>query len=137
MSRLLKPPVLLSLLTALVLGTTQNYAVGSQEAVDCISMPSCASFDAASAEAESKEEETEFNWEPYAKKMLKKIRRNWIPPVAARKGTPGQAKVRFYIEPEGGLACINIVGFEGPPEFAAAAQAAVCKSTPFETVSDG
>lgn len=132
MSRPLNPLVLLSLSTALALGTTPNDAAGSQKAVDCISLPSCESADAASAEAESKEEEAEFNWKPYAKKMLRKIRRNWIPPAAARKGTPGKAKVRFHIEPEGGLACIDIVGFEGPPEFAAAAQAAVCRSTPFK-----
>jgi TonB family protein len=133
MSRLIKPLVLFPVLAALALGNTQIYAADSSEVEKCLSLPDCTIMDGESGgREESQDESAESDWEPYAKKMLRKIRRNWIPPDAARKGRAGQAKIRFYIEPGGELACVEIKEFEGPPEFAAAAQAAVCKSTPFK-----
>jgi TonB family protein len=133
MSRMIKPLVLLPILAALALGTTQIHAADSSEVKKCLSLPDCVIMDGESGGGEeSQDEGTETDWEPYAKKMLRRIRQNWNPPEAARRGTPGQAKVRFYVEPNGELACVEIKEFEGPPEFAAAAQAAVCKSTPFK-----
>ncbi len=72
-----------------------------------------------------------YDWGPYAKAMLRKIRRNWHIPQIARLGVPGVAKIRFYIERDGTVSGLSILDESGKPPMDFAARDAISLSSPF------
>jgi len=73
-----------------------------------------------------------YNWGPYAAAMLRKIRRHWRIPEIARLGVQGVAKIRFYIERDGTVSGLRIIGESGKPPMDFAARDAIATSSPFE-----
>jgi len=73
-----------------------------------------------------------YDWGPYAKAMLAKIRRNWRIPEIARLGVQGVAKIRFYIERDGTVTGVQIIDESGKPPMDFAARDAISHSSPFE-----
>ena len=50
-----------------------------------------------------------YDWGPYAKAMLAKIRRHWRIPDIAMLGVEGVVKIRFYIERDGTVTGLQIL----------------------------
>jgi TonB family protein len=73
-----------------------------------------------------------YDWGPYAKKMLAKIRRNWRIPEIARLGVEGVVKIRFFIERDGTVTGLRIIDESGKPPMDFAARDAIGDSSPFE-----
>jgi len=73
-----------------------------------------------------------YDWGPYAKAMLAKIRRHWRIPDIARLGVEGIVKIRFYIEQDGTVTGIQIIDESGKPPMDFAARDAIGNSSPFE-----
>ncbi len=73
-----------------------------------------------------------YDWGPYAAAMLRKIRRHWRIPEIARLGVSGVAKIRFYIERDGTVTGLKIIGESGKPPMDFAARDAIATSSPFE-----
>jgi len=73
-----------------------------------------------------------YDWGPYAAAMLRKIRRHWRIPEIARLGVPGVAKLRFYIERDGTVTGLRIIGESGKPPMDFAARDAIANSSPFQ-----
>jgi len=73
-----------------------------------------------------------YDWGPYAKAMLAKIRRNWRIPEIARLGVEGVVKVRFFIESDGTVTGLQIIDESGKPPMDFAARDAIAHSSPFE-----
>jgi protein TonB len=73
-----------------------------------------------------------YDWGPYAKAMLAKIRRHWRIPEIARLGVQGIVKIRFYIEKDGTVTGIQIMDESGKPPMDFAARDAIADSSPFE-----
>jgi len=73
-----------------------------------------------------------YDWGPYAAKMLRKIRRNWIIPEIARLGVAGVVKIRFYIERDGTVSGLQILDESGKPPMDFAARDAIARSSPFD-----
>lgn len=72
-----------------------------------------------------------YDWGPYARAMLAKIRRNWLIPELARLGVTGIVKVRYYIQPDGTVSGLQIMDESGKPPMDFAARDAIARSSPF------
>ena len=72
-----------------------------------------------------------YDWGPYAKMMLAKIRRNWNIPTLARMGVPGRVRIRFFIESDGTVTGMQILDESGKPPMDFAARDAIGLSSPF------
>ena len=73
-----------------------------------------------------------YDWGPYAKAMLAKIRRHWRIPEIALMGVHGVVKVRFFIERDGTVSGLRIMDESGKPPMDFAARDAIGDSSPFE-----
>ncbi len=73
-----------------------------------------------------------YDWGPYAKAMLAKIRRHWRIPEIARLGVEGVVKIRFFIERDGTVTGLQIIDEIGKPPMDFAARDAIADSSPFE-----
>jgi TonB family protein len=75
-----------------------------------------------------------YDWGPYAKAMLVKIRRNWYArmPELALLGVPGVVRIRFYIERDGTVTGLTITDESGKPPMDFAARDAIAASSAFE-----
>lgn len=73
-----------------------------------------------------------YNWGPYAKAMLAKIRRHWRIPEIAMLGVQGVVKIRFFIERDGTVTGLQIMDESGKPPMDFAARDAIAHSSPFE-----
>jgi protein TonB len=73
-----------------------------------------------------------YDWGPYAKKMLRKIRMNWQIPEIARLGVDGVVKIRFFIERNGAVTGLQILDESGKPPMDFAARDAIGDSSPFD-----
>ena len=78
-----------------------------------------------------------YDWGPYAKSMLAKIRRHWRIPQIARMGVSGIVKVRFYIEMDGTVTGLRIIDESGRPPMDFAAHDASADSSAFEPLPAG
>jgi TonB family protein len=78
-----------------------------------------------------------YDWGPYAKSMLAKIRRHWDIPEIARLGVSGIVKIRFYIEMDGTVTGLRIIDESGKPPMDFAARDAIADSSPFEPLPAG
>jgi TonB family protein len=78
-----------------------------------------------------------YDWGPYAKAMLAKIRRHWRIPEIARLGVSGIVKIRFYIEQDGTVTGLSIVDESGKPPMDFAARDAIADSSPFNPLPPG
>jgi len=70
-----------------------------------------------------------YDWGPYAKAMLRKIRRNWQIPEIARLGVQGVVKIRFFIERDGSVSGLQILDESGKPPMDFAARDAIMTSS--------
>ena len=75
-----------------------------------------------------------YDWGPYAKSMLAKIRRNWYDrmPEIAMIGVQGVVRIRFYIERDGRVTALRIMDESGKPPMDFAARDAISASSPFD-----
>jgi TonB family protein len=73
-----------------------------------------------------------YDWGPYAKAMLAKIRRHWRIPEIAMLGVTGVVKIRFFIESDGTVTGLRIMDESGKPPMDFAARDAIAHSSPFE-----
>ena len=73
-----------------------------------------------------------YDWGPYAKAMLAKIRRHWQIPEIAQLGVSGVVKIRFFIERDGTVTGLRIVDESGKPPMDFAARDAIAHSSAFE-----
>ena len=73
-----------------------------------------------------------YDWGPYAKAMLAKIRRHWRIPEIAMLGVSGVVKIRFFIERDGTVTSLHIVDESGKPPMDFAARDAIAHSSPFD-----
>lgn len=72
-----------------------------------------------------------YDWGPYAKMMLAKIRRNWKIPAIAQMGVSGSVRIRFYIERDGSVTGLKISNESGKPPMDFAARDAILDSSAF------
>jgi len=73
-----------------------------------------------------------YDWGPYAKKMLAKIRAHWRIPEIAQLGVPGVVRIRFYIERDGTMTSLAILNESGKPPMDFAARDAIGGAAPFD-----
>jgi len=73
-----------------------------------------------------------YDWGPYAKKMLAKIRRNWRIPEIAMLGVSGVVQVRYFIERDGTVTGLRITSESGKPPMDFAARDAIAYASPFD-----
>jgi protein TonB len=73
-----------------------------------------------------------YDWGPYAKAMLAKIRRHWRIPEIAMLGVEGIVRIRFFIERDGTVTGIQILDESGKPPMDFAARDAIADASPFE-----
>ncbi len=73
-----------------------------------------------------------YNWGPYAKLMLAKIRRNWRIPEIAQLGVSGAVRIRFFIERDGTVTGLKILNESGKPPMDYAARDAILDSSAFQ-----
>ncbi len=73
-----------------------------------------------------------YDWGPYAKKMLAKIRRHWRIPEIALLGVSGVVQVRYYIERDGTVTGLQITSESGKPPMDFAARDAIGNASPFD-----
>lgn len=73
-----------------------------------------------------------YDWGPYAKMMLAKIRRNWDIPEIARLGVSGVVRIRFFIERDGAVTGLQIIDESGKPPMDFAARDAILDSSAFK-----
>ena len=78
-----------------------------------------------------------YDWGPYAKSMLAKIRRHWQIPAIARMGVSGIVKIRFYIERDGTITGLRIMDESGKPPMDFAARDAIADCVNFEPLPTG
>jgi TonB family protein len=78
-----------------------------------------------------------YDWGPYAKSMLAKIRRHWRIPSIAMMGVSGIVKVRFYIEIDGTITGLRIIDESGKPPMDFAARDAIADCINFEPLPAG
>ena len=72
-----------------------------------------------------------YDWGPYAKLMLAKIRRNWRIPEIAQLGVAGRVQIRFFIQSDGSVTGLRITDESGKPPMDFAARDAISHSSPF------
>ena len=73
-----------------------------------------------------------YDWGPYARRMLAKIRKNWRIPEIAQLGVQGVVKIRFFIERDGRVTGLRILDESGKPPMDFAARDAIADSSAFE-----
>jgi TonB family protein len=73
-----------------------------------------------------------YDWGPYAKKMLAKIRRHWRIPEIALLGVSGVVQVRYFIERDGTVTGLRITSESGKPPMDFAARDAIGYASPFD-----
>jgi len=75
-----------------------------------------------------------YDWGPYAKRMLARIRREWYArmPDIARLGVPGVVRIRFFIERNGEVTGLQITSESGKPPMDLAARDAIAASSAFD-----
>ncbi len=73
-----------------------------------------------------------YDWGPYAKAMLAKIRRHWRIPEIAMMGAQGVVKIRFFLERDGSVTGLQIMDESGKPPMDFAARDAIAHASPFE-----
>jgi TonB family protein len=73
-----------------------------------------------------------YDWGPYAKKMLAKIRRHWRIPEIALLGVSGVVQVRYFIERDGSVTGLRITSESGKPPMDFAARDAIGNASPFD-----
>ncbi len=73
-----------------------------------------------------------YDWGPYAKKMLAKIRAHWRIPEIAQLGVQGVVRIRFYIERDGTMTGLAILNESGKPPMDFAARDAIGGAAPFD-----
>ncbi len=73
-----------------------------------------------------------YDWGPYSKAMLAKIRRHWRIPEIALMGAKGVSKIRFFIESDGTVTGLQIIGESGKPPMDFSGRDAIADSSPFE-----
>ena len=78
-----------------------------------------------------------YDWGPYAKSMLAKVRRHWRIPELVRFGVKGVCRVRFYIEPDGTITGVQIVDESGKPPLDFAARDAIIDCIHFDPLPAG
>ncbi len=78
-----------------------------------------------------------YDWGPYAKSMLAKIRRHWRIPAIAMMGVSGIVKVRYYIEMDGTITGLQIIDESGKPPMDFAARDAIADCLNFEPLPPG
>jgi len=78
-----------------------------------------------------------YDWGPYAKSMLAKVRRHWQIPPLVRFGVKGVVRVRFYIEPDGTITGVKIVDESGKPPLDFAARDAIIDCINFDPLPAG
>jgi TonB family protein len=78
-----------------------------------------------------------YDWGPYARSMLAKIRRHWRIPEIARLGVSGVVRIRFYIDLDGTVTGLRIMDESGKPPMDFAARDAIADSSPFEPLPAG
>lgn len=78
-----------------------------------------------------------YDWGPYAKSMLAKIRRHWRIPEIARLGVSGIVKIRFYIERDGTITGLRILEESGRPPMDFAARDAIADCINFDPLPAG
>jgi TonB family protein len=78
-----------------------------------------------------------YDWGPYAKSMLAKIRRHWRIPEIARMGVSGIVKIRFSIERDGTITGLRIIEESGKPPMDFAARDAIADCINFEPLPAG
>ncbi|MEE4273275.1 MAG: TonB family protein [Thermoanaerobaculales bacterium] len=78
-----------------------------------------------------------YDWGPYAKSMLAKVRRHWRIPEIARMGVEGVVKVRFYIELDGTITGVRIMDESGKPPMDFAARDAIADCLNFDPLPAG
>ena len=78
-----------------------------------------------------------YDWGPYAKSMLAKIRRHWRIPEIARMGVSGIVKIRFYIERDGTITGLRIIDESGKPPMDFAARDAIADCVNFDPLPAG
>ena len=78
-----------------------------------------------------------YDWGPYAKSMLAKIRRHWRIPKIALMGVTGIVKIRFYIERDGTIIGLQVIDESGKPPMDFAARDAIADCLNFEPLPTG
>ncbi len=78
-----------------------------------------------------------YDWGPYAKSMLAKVRRHWQIPPLVRFGVKGAVRVRFYIEPDGTITGVRILNESGKPPLDFAARDAIIDCVNFDPLPAG
>lgn len=71
-----------------------------------------------------------YDWGPYAREMLRRIRYHWAIPEIARWGVPGVVRIRFYIERDGRVTGLTIEAVSGHPSMDFAARDAILNASP-------
>jgi TonB family protein len=77
-----------------------------------------------------------YEWGPYAAEMLSRIRYHWRIPELAYIGVRGVVHVRFYIERDGRVTGVEVIGSSAHPPFDFAARDAVIEASPLPPLPD-
>jgi TonB family protein len=72
-----------------------------------------------------------YDWGPYAREMLRRIKLHWEVPSLARLGWKGKVTIRYFILEDGRVEGAHIVSGSGVPPFDNAALQAILTSSPF------
>jgi len=71
-----------------------------------------------------------YEWGPYAREMLRRIRYHWIIPEIAQLGVAGVTRVHFFIERNGTVSGAEILWESGHPPMDFAARDAILNASP-------
>lgn len=71
-----------------------------------------------------------YDWGPYAREMLRRIRYHWIIPEIARLGVAGVTRIHFFIERNGDVSGTEIQWESGHPSMDFAARDAILNASP-------
>ena len=77
-----------------------------------------------------------YDWGPYAAEMLRRIRYHWVIPEVAQMGVPGVVRIRFFIERDGRVTGLEILGESGHPPMDFAARDAILNASPLPPLPD-
>jgi TonB family protein len=72
-----------------------------------------------------------YDWGPYAREMLRRIKLHWDVPSLARLGWKGKVTIRYFIRGDGRVDGAHIVSGSGVPPFDNAALQSILTSSPF------
>lgn len=71
-----------------------------------------------------------YEWGPYAREMLRRVRYHWQIPEIAQLGVPGVVRIRFFIERDGRVTGLAIEQVSGHPSMDFAARDAILDGSP-------